>query len=291
MSQRLKEDLRACGKAGSYARQKGRNISFARPVYSDPEFGRTYCRLASPGQGNDRLSEEGEGVRYRATGGVCDPHGADDQHRPYRVNDRRRSEVSGGDERVDGRGGRGEHRSILHVPIIPNLLYKLEHPNDVDCSLSKTTSHVPYNSKAVEKLFIQENGSNKKKKKIDKSITNDLLDSKIKFKMKGDPSFKKPRKHKKPMSTTPTFTTTFKMYDDTTIAWCMINLTHRLYEDGSVKVLTDEEAYKTRHDAIMSTTVEVGLMFASKAIVQLIANPFVGSLTNKSFQFDGDILY
>ncbi|ESN92860.1 hypothetical protein HELRODRAFT_69913, partial [Helobdella robusta] len=32
---------------------------------------------------------------------------------------------------------------------------------------------------------------------------------------------------------------------------------------------------------IMSTTVEVGLMFASKAIVQLIANPFVGSLTNK----------
>ena len=31
----------------------------------------------------------------------------------------------------------------------------------------------------------------------------------------------------------------------------------------------------------MHENVEVGVMFASKAVVQLIANPFVGPLTNK----------
>ncbi|ESO00504.1 hypothetical protein HELRODRAFT_175946 [Helobdella robusta] len=125
MSQRLRR-LASVRKAGPYAWQEGQNISFARPVYSDPEVGRRNCRPASPGQGNDRLSEEGEGVRYRVTGGVCDCHGADDRHRPYRVNDRRRSEDSGGDERVDGRGGRGEHRGILHASdsqsLTPDLL-------------------------------------------------------------------------------------------------------------------------------------------------------------------------
>lgn len=36
-----------------------------------------------------------------------------------------------------------------------------------------------------------------------------------------------------------------------------------------------------RHKELVGETVEVGLMFASKAIVQLIANPIVGPLTHK----------
>ncbi|GAB6027836.1 hypothetical protein CHUAL_002062 [Chamberlinius hualienensis] len=40
---------------------------------------------------------------------------------------------------------------------------------------------------------------------------------------------------------------------------------------------SDEE----RHEELISENVEVGVMFASKAIVQLIANPFVGPLTNR----------
>ena len=36
-----------------------------------------------------------------------------------------------------------------------------------------------------------------------------------------------------------------------------------------------------RHDDIINANIPVGLMFASKAIVQLIANPFVGPLTNR----------
>ncbi|ESO11806.1 hypothetical protein HELRODRAFT_166854 [Helobdella robusta] len=95
MTQRFRQDLRACGKVGPYPWQEG-------PVYSDPEE-------------SDRPREESEGGRrYRAAGGVYDRHGADDRHRPYRVDDRRRSQDSGDDERVDGRNGRRERGGNLH---------------------------------------------------------------------------------------------------------------------------------------------------------------------------------
>ena len=48
---------------------------------------------------------------------------------------------------------------------------------------------------------------------------------------------------------------------------------------ASTTMLAAED--KQRHKELMSETAEVGLMFASKAVVQLIANPFVGPLTNK----------
>jgi len=38
---------------------------------------------------------------------------------------------------------------------------------------------------------------------------------------------------------------------------------------------------KTKHEELTDETVEVGVMFASKAFVQLLANPFVGPLTNR----------
>ena len=42
------------------------------------------------------------------------------------------------------------------------------------------------------------------------------------------------------------------------------------------------EAEKIRkHKELTHENVEVGVMFASKAVVQLITNPFVGPLTNK----------
>lgn len=38
---------------------------------------------------------------------------------------------------------------------------------------------------------------------------------------------------------------------------------------------------RKRHKDIVNENVAVGLMFASKALMQLIANPFVGPLTNR----------
>lgn len=36
-----------------------------------------------------------------------------------------------------------------------------------------------------------------------------------------------------------------------------------------------------KHNELLQENVEVGVMFASKAFVQLLANPFVGPLTNR----------
>lgn len=43
----------------------------------------------------------------------------------------------------------------------------------------------------------------------------------------------------------------------------------------------DEFEKKARHKDLVEETVEVGMMLASKAFVQLLANPFVGPLTHK----------
>ncbi|XP_065312649.1 synaptic vesicular amine transporter-like isoform X2 [Gordionus sp. m RMFG-2023] len=40
-----------------------------------------------------------------------------------------------------------------------------------------------------------------------------------------------------------------------------------------------------RHVTLVEQNVKVGIMFASKAVVQLITNPFVGSLTQRSFAY------
>ena len=49
--------------------------------------------------------------------------------------------------------------------------------------------------------------------------------------------------------------------------------------------LTDDPATEeqdvAKHNELIQENVEVGVMFASKAFVQLLANPFVGPLTNR----------
>ena len=51
------------------------------------------------------------------------------------------------------------------------------------------------------------------------------------------------------------------------------------YPESTTAKISPEE--KMKHDELVKENVEVGVMFASKAFVQLIANPFVGPLTNK----------
>merc|ERR1711981_1373392 len=64
--------------------------------------------------------------------------------------------------------------------------------------------------------------------------------------------------------------------DDTTIDY---------NDDGDPMSREERERYleekRRKHKELMHENVEVGVMFASKAVVQLIANPFVGPLTNK----------
>lgn len=50
-------------------------------------------------------------------------------------------------------------------------------------------------------------------------------------------------------------------------------------------IYAENETYyrelEERHNELVGETVEVGLLFASKAIVQLLVNPIVGPLTHR----------
>lgn len=52
------------------------------------------------------------------------------------------------------------------------------------------------------------------------------------------------------------------------------------YDESGERELTEQEKID-RHRMLAEENVHVGLMFGSKALVQLIANPWVGPLTNK----------
>lgn len=49
----------------------------------------------------------------------------------------------------------------------------------------------------------------------------------------------------------------------------------------NASVTPDPEAVETRHEYMTRENVYIGLMFGSKALVQLITNPFVGPMTNR----------
>lgn len=56
------------------------------------------------------------------------------------------------------------------------------------------------------------------------------------------------------------------------------------YDDELTSAEADrryKQKQKERHDTLADENVNVGLMFGSKALVQLMTNPFIGPLTNK----------
>ena len=42
-----------------------------------------------------------------------------------------------------------------------------------------------------------------------------------------------------------------------------------------------EQQAEAKHNSLMDETMQIGLMFASKAIIEIIANPLIGSLTSR----------
>ncbi|XP_062714853.1 synaptic vesicular amine transporter isoform X2 [Aedes albopictus] len=74
----------------------------------------------------------------------------------------------------------------------------------------------------------------------------------------------------------PTTTTLPPCKRETTTPYNGIDITTPGYDNASWYAEREE-----RHKELVEETVEVGLMFASKAFVQLLANPIVGPLTHK----------
>nr|CAD7392286.1 unnamed protein product [Timema cristinae] len=54
-----------------------------------------------------------------------------------------------------------------------------------------------------------------------------------------------------------------------------------VHESNVTTLSPEEQKHKNRHKDLIEETVAVGMMFASKAFVQLLANPIVGPLTHK----------
>lgn len=52
-------------------------------------------------------------------------------------------------------------------------------------------------------------------------------------------------------------------------------------ENGTTREQQEEILKKERHNDLVHETVAVGMLFASKAVVQLMVNPIVGPLTHR----------
>ena len=85
----------------------------------------------------------------------------------------------------------------------------------------------------------------------------------------------------------PTFLLRHRLTISVSVFQCDNEINENLfYLDNVSTVFTttldpEQEEQKMRHHDLVQETVEVGMMFASKAFVQLLANPFVGPLTHK----------
>ncbi|MBN3296916.1 VMAT1 protein, partial [Amia calva] len=94
-------------------------------------------------------------------------------------------------------------------------------------------------------------------------------------------------------STVPAFSSVFSLYDNVTYiptdstANASALVTSKAFNDSTTQM---ETAIPASHNSCVKNShfleeenVRVGLLFASKALVQLLVNPFVGPLTNRSY--------
>ncbi|KTG44970.1 hypothetical protein cypCar_00039232 [Cyprinus carpio] len=87
-----------------------------------------------------------------------------------------------------------------------------------------------------------------------------------------------------PSEAQPTYTSIFSLYDNSTYAISTANLTISSGANGSSALNgSSAERHRCKEDSefLEEENLRVGLLFASKALVQLMVNPFVGPLTNR----------
>ncbi|KTF77880.1 hypothetical protein cypCar_00025838 [Cyprinus carpio] len=90
-----------------------------------------------------------------------------------------------------------------------------------------------------------------------------------------------------PSEAQPTYISIFSMYDNNTYTISTANLTISSSANGSSGLngsSVERHGCKEDSEFLEEENVRVGLLFASKALVQLMVNPFVGPLTNSGSQ-------
>lgn len=128
---------------------------------------------------------------------------------------------------------------LFAVPIIPEYLYQLDHPEHAagNFSSNHATTRPPLTTPAIW---------------IDSSDYEDQYSSTLPL-----TTLRPTRRPPRTRPTTPTTT-------------AVTNLSTLSPEDAEL-----------RHEELVEVNVRVGLLFASKAAMQLLVNPFVGHITNK----------
>ncbi|GBN14437.1 hypothetical protein AVEN_79160-1 [Araneus ventricosus] len=141
------------------------------------------------------------------------------------------------------------------VPIIPSYLYELHHERDIE-KLNATEFSTTTSTTAAAHIQIPDEDQMTTTESI-QQICNCPQD-------KGGKEDKGGTKRRKQRVNPPRETTT-----------------EQVVETEPPTTTLSTEMKELRHHELIEENVEVGIMFASKPIVQAITNPFIGPLTNR----------
>lgn len=146
---------------------------------------------------------------------------------------------------------------VFSVPIIPNFMFNLEHPYDLS------------NLSAVE---VSGDGS----------LPARVVETTVCYNV-SDTEQEPPKHHNAAMKY---FAQMSKHYASTPrnsyVCFNHSSVNNSAVPQSSDKAQSNRMSLASqRHVDLVNENVKVGLMFASKAIMQLIANPFIGPLTNR----------
>ncbi|KAE9555950.1 hypothetical protein FO519_000806 [Halicephalobus sp. NKZ332] len=136
------------------------------------------------------------------------------------------------------------------VPIIPEYLLRISHPNDTDILLSNKIPDPQSNTRGKRQVNWDDAWD------VPGPVKEEDYDEGPR--PKNNPKGKSKTKSKQNPSPSPP--------PDS-------------YRGGVVRTIEEERQY--RHETLAEENIHVGLMFGSKALIQLITNPFVGPVTNK----------
>ncbi|KAI6192299.1 MFS domain-containing protein [Aphelenchoides bicaudatus] len=153
------------------------------------------------------------------------------------------------------------------VPIIPEYLLRISHPNQTDELLSNQIRTPPprHLSRTRRELdWDSDNWDNTWENPMPAPSPTATFPSRY-YKQRGK---SKQRQGPQRSQMKPAYTITTPAFDE-----------DERDEDYDREYF--ERAHQRRHETLSEENVHVGLMFGSKALIQLIANPMIGPWTNK----------
>uniref|UniRef100_A0AAF5DKQ0 MFS domain-containing protein n=2 Tax=Strongyloides stercoralis TaxID=6248 RepID=A0AAF5DKQ0_STRER len=156
-----------------------------------------------------------------------------------------------------------------NLPIIPEYLLRISHPNQTDEILHKKLPSGPSGIRGKRDVWDDDSWD------LPMSPNDNIDWDESPFRRMKPPTTK--------MYSRPKNTSSRKQYYKGKAKSKTLNRKKPTTKEKSDRdyYLEIEEEKKMRHETLSEENIQVGLMFGSKALVQLITNPMIGPLTNK----------